>query len=364
MREQWRREQQRARMIKWRKQKKERGASMQQERLRLEKELEHRVLEARMRSDLNPEQSLGDAFRQVTIECAALQRENLALKEAIALQSKFERVLRLEGQEFGAFSSQNSSQDAEETPRHGDEDGWRVSFPNNEPSFHFSPFSKAEFDGILCHSDIAYGERHPCTATVGKILGWTVDYVPLTRNEAGTSFVAHATFTRRLHCSLDVSEMILPRMEKKLWPVLVAPRSWGRVQTGETSVQVLQNFHQDALVIVCNIPGEVNLRYLALAQHSRERRSDGKRVDKYIMTIADSTANTRNRAGARQDVQWILEGGATTVLTEVDESTVDVAYNQWGTCLSEAHGRELYIEWVRFVEKLEQIVSPARLLKL
>lgn len=113
-------------------------------------------------------------------------------------------------------------------------------------------------------------------------------------------------------------------------------------------------------------PGEVNLRYLVLAWHTRQRRSDGKRDDKYILTIGDSQANARNRdvEGPQKDVQWVLEGGICTTITEVDESTIDVVCEQWAGCLSEQHGRELYIDWIRFPVCLEQNVSPARLLCL
>ncbi|KAE9167003.1 hypothetical protein PF004_g28967 [Phytophthora fragariae] len=361
MREQVRREQQWARMKRWRKQKKEKDTGMVQERLRLEKELQRRVHQARLNPDHSPRQSIGNAFRQATLECAALTRENLALKKAIEQQTKFESMLRLVAQEMASHVSDLS---VKETQLHLEgEEGWRVNFPNDEPSFHFSPFSRAEFDRALRESDVAYAERHPCTATVGKILGWTVDCAPLRRNESGTAFVAHATFTRRLHCSLDESQKILPRLDNKLWPVLVTPRSWGHVQTGDTSCQGLQSFHEDAHVMVCNIPGQAtNLRYVALSLLSREVGSDGKRVDKYTMTVAYSDASNRASENPQERVQWIMEGGVYVTITEVDGSTIDVVYDQWAGCLSEMHGRELYIDWIRFPVRLEQSVSPARLL--
>lgn len=48
VREQWRREQQRRRMVRWRQQKKESVVSMIQERRHLEKELQLRLAEARV----------------------------------------------------------------------------------------------------------------------------------------------------------------------------------------------------------------------------------------------------------------------------------------------------------------------------
>ncbi|ETO75210.1 hypothetical protein F444_09172 [Phytophthora nicotianae P1976] len=360
MQEQTRREQQRRRMIRWRKQKKEKKLDMVEERRRLEKELQRRVLEARMAFDELTIRSAAEAYRHVTVERAVLMSENVALKEAIEDKLKVKAQLERETQEF---LDQIRSNEPPVLARR-DDDGWCVQLPNGAPSFYFSPFTWEEFDNILKNNDVVYAERHPCTATVGKILGWTVDYAPLVRNEAGTSFVAHARFTRRLRCSLDKAHRILPHLDKNVWPVLVTPRSWGCAQTGSICYQPLQNFNENALIMVGNIPGEVHLRYIVLARHTREQRPDGKRVDKYIMAIADSEVNFRNRQaeGEQENVKWVLEGGLYMTITEVNENTIDVVFDQWSECLNEMHGRELYIDWIRFPVRIEQYVSPARLL--
>ncbi|KAG3044447.1 hypothetical protein PC122_g24844, partial [Phytophthora cactorum] len=345
MREQIRREQQRRRMIRWRKQKKEKRTDMFEERRRLEKQLQRQVLQARVAFDNVTIRSVAEAHRHVTVERAALMSENVALREAIENKVKVRALMEREAQEF---LDQIRSEESPVREKR-DDDGWRVQFPNGAPSFYFSPFAREEYDCILKNNDVVYAERHPCTATVGKILGWTVDYAPLVRNEAGTSLVAHARFTRRLRCSLDNTDRILPRLDKNVWPVLVTPRSWGCAQADSICYQPLQSFDENALVMVGNIPGEVHLRYLVLARHTREKRSDGKRVDKYILTIGDSEANLRNRQaeGEQENVRWVLEGGTYMTITEVDESTVDVVFDQWAECLSEVHGRELYIDWIR-----------------
>ncbi|KAH7485263.1 uncharacterized protein KRP23_4317 [Phytophthora ramorum] len=360
--EQWRREQQRRRMVKWRRQKKDEMTDMLRERQDLEKKVRLRVNEARVASDVISSQSLGGRYQQVFIECTALQNENLSLREAIEKQHNFNTLAQRDTQELlNQFRPEDSP-----LPPPSDDAGWRVQFPNGSPSFHFTPFTEKEYDDIVNNSDSAYAEHHPCIATVGEIFGWTVDYAPLAPSKTGMSFVAHARFSRRLRCSLDESDRILPHLEKSLWPVLVTPRSWGRDQTGSVCCQTLQSFNENALVMVCNIPGEVNLRYIALARHYRSTRSDGKRVDKYLMTVGNSEANARNREveGPQRDVQWLLEGGMYMTITEVDADTIDVVFDQWSECLSEAHGRELYIDWIRFPVRLEQCVSPSRLLCL
>ncbi|KAH7485265.1 uncharacterized protein KRP23_4319 [Phytophthora ramorum] len=370
MREEWRREQQRRRMVRWRQQKKESVASMLQERRVLEKKLYQRLVEARVSADGVVPRTIDEAFRLSTIELASLERENLVLKDTIRQRMKFENMLDHDTREILAPEKQQTSPPkaltkVKSVPQIAGKTGWSVQFPSGVPSFYFTPFTREEYDSILDNNDSAYAQRHPCTSTVGKILGWTVNYAPLTPNADGT-FMAHARFTRRVCCSLDMAERILPRMDKNLWPVLVTPRSWGRVQSGQTHCQVLQNISKNAHIMVTNIPGEVNLRYIALARHTRGRSPEGRRVDKYVITIGDSAMNTLNREaeGAQEDVEWILEGGTYITITEVDDETIDVEFDQWAGCLSKMHGRELYIDWVRFPFGLEQCVSSVRLLKV
>ncbi|KAE8998302.1 hypothetical protein PR003_g19157 [Phytophthora rubi] len=117
--------------------------------------------------------------------------------------------------------------------------------------------------------------------------------------------------------------------------------------------------------MVCNIPGQVtNLCYLALALHSRETRADGTRVDKYTMTVAYSDASNQASENPQERVQWIMEGGVYVTITEVDGSTIDVVYDQWAGCLSEMHGRELHIDWIRFSVRLEQSFARSASLSL
>ncbi|KAJ8578457.1 hypothetical protein ON010_g753 [Phytophthora cinnamomi] len=337
MREQCRREQQRQRMVRWRQKKKEKVADMVHERRRLEKELQRRVLEARMITDGVTPESFEEAFQLITIEKAALTRDNLVLQERIAENIKFQNMMHNDVEELMKVPCQDSTPTISvvakanaksNAPVLQDEGGWRVFFPNGEPSFHFHPFTREEFDSYVNHDDVVYAEGFPCTASVGKLFGWRVDYAPLALNHDGI-FMAHARFTKRFH---------LPRAS-----------------------ELSQNAH----VMVCNIPGEVNLRYFALAQHTRALRPDGKRVDLYVMTIADSEANARNREaeGSQYNVEWVLTGGTCISVAEVDRGTVDIVYDQWAGCLSEAHGRELYIDWIRFPVGLEQVVSTTKLLE-
>ncbi|GMF65389.1 unnamed protein product [Phytophthora lilii] len=310
MQEESRRDQQRRRMVKWRKQKKEKVADMNHERLRLEKELQLRLVEARAKSDFVVKQSGLNAFRHAMMQSAALKSENLKLQEAIEEHYKFQTWVKREGHDVAPhiFSVEViPGYEKVKSQNHGN-GRWRVFFPNGEPSFYFNPFSRKEFDDNLHRSDVEFAERHACSARIGKILGWTVDYSPRSRDVTGTAFIAHARFSRRIRCALDECEKILLHLDKNLWPVLVAPRSWGRLRVCDICCQVLQSFDETTFVLACNIPGDVNLRYFALTQHTREKKPDGKRVDKYTMTIGDSESNSleREAEGRQEDVKWVL----------------------------------------------------------
>ncbi|GMF40254.1 unnamed protein product [Phytophthora fragariaefolia] len=63
------------------------------------------------------------------------------------------------------------------------------------------------------------------------------------------------------------------------------------------------------------------------------------------------------------DVKWVLEGGICITIFEVDETTIDVEFDQWAGYVSESHGRELYTDCIKFPVGLGQCISPTRLLR-
>ncbi|KAJ8520139.1 hypothetical protein ON010_g17992 [Phytophthora cinnamomi] len=144
-----------------------------------------------------------------------------------------------------------------------------------------------------------------------------------------------------LGTSLETAAAVLLNADAKLWPVVVSASSWGLSQTGEVYCHALQSFSTEARVLVCNIPGNVNFRYIALAQHTSERIPDGKCVGKFSIILADSKENARTREveGPREDVRWVLEGGTHVTITEVGDNVVDVVYDHWAGCASEFYGR-------------------------
>ncbi|RLN91251.1 hypothetical protein BBJ28_00002685 [Nothophytophthora sp. Chile5] len=116
-------------------------------------------------------------------------------------------------------------------------------------------------------------------------------------------------------------------------PLLVTPESWGYVQRGHVSSQVLQTFDEDAHVLVRNIPGQMHLRYINMARRLLGKQADGKRTATYALVIADTEANARSRAAEppQQGVQWVKQGGNYVKFTEVDETTIDIVTDHWAS---------------------------------
>ncbi|KAG2785858.1 hypothetical protein JG687_00000187 [Phytophthora cactorum] len=58
------------------------------------------------------------------------------------------------------------------------------------------------------------------------------------------------------------------------------------------------------------------------------------------MMLVDSDENAWNRKaeGPQEDMQWVFEGGEACTIKEADDNSIDVMYDHWSECLSEAPG--------------------------
>ncbi|KAG6945850.1 hypothetical protein JG688_00016346 [Phytophthora aleatoria] len=86
----------------------------------------------------------------------------------------------------------------------------------------------------------------------------------------------------------------------------------------------------------------------------------------YVMVIPDSKANKRSREAeqSRNEVLWVCEGAAYMTLSQVDDSTLQVTYDNCTGCKDELHARSLLMEWGHEAIRLEQLVTPSRLLAM
>lgn len=84
------------------------------------------------------------------------------------------------------------------------------------------------------------------------------------------------------------------------------------------------------------------------------------------MVIPDSKANKQSREAehSRESVLCVCEGAAYMTLTQIDDSTLEVTYDNSSGCKNELHAQHLLIEWGHETMRWEALVTPSRLLAM
>eukprot|EP00644_Phytophthora_capsici_P008984 jgi/Phyca11/561227/estExt2_Genewise1.C_PHYCAscaffold_60441 len=158
-------------------------------------------------------------------------------------------------------------------------------------------------------------------------------------------------------------------LEATSWPVLTAPELCPCVHRSNSTSIKLQEIDNDTVVIVSDTPEQsrgMNLRYLTMMHRRRSVDNEGRRCITYVMAIPDSKENKRNREAeqSRDRVLWVCEGAAYMTLKQIDNSTLEVSYDNRNGCKNERHAQQLLIEWAHEAIRWEQLVTPSRLLAM
>ncbi|GMF16656.1 unnamed protein product [Phytophthora lilii] len=306
---------------------------------------------------------LGRAVHRLALEGDALRTDNERLREKLL---RYERLKSLTEEgliEVGIVNVYQASKKSQRAPRPGA--GWRVYFPDGEPSFYFFHLSRQEFDAAVKKSYDLFGADPPYIESVGTLLGWKVHNAPLKRDLESNSLVTHARFTIRINCSLDEANKSIVTQDLRSLPLIATPSNWSYNRRDEVCIQVLQEFEKDAYVMVCNVPGRVHCRFLFQFRRLLRILPNGKRSVSFIMRDANSTANKRSRAAEdpQPNVEWLREGGTFLKLTELDDSTIDLSYDHSASCHDEPHAQQLFIGWAQFLCRWSQKTLASKLLQ-
>ncbi|KAG1713252.1 hypothetical protein DVH05_000972 [Phytophthora capsici] len=346
--EKQRRRQHSAAMVVYRKAKKEEQERTRRELYHLEHQLTQLVKSvrksaARSSQDQNVKQTPVEALRSLVAEQEILRNENVALRQEIERHEKFQSVLEIEK----CCKKLPSSQ-------------WRVNFDRDVPAFHFSPFTRDEFDTGMTHFDLELELSASSLSFVGKFLKWNVHRAPLVTSHSGST-VARVRLTKRVRCSLDNFVGMSYEKVKDSSPIIVSPIGFGIHRRHEVATQLLQKFDKDALVFAHHIPGsEVNLRYIYFVRRVQWQLRDGRRKFELSMSIVDSHYR-RDGEGQHENIEWVEEGGVTISLTEMD-GTVDVVCDRWASCQSKLQADYNMVQWAQYASWWEQTVAPDSLL--
>ncbi|OWZ07534.1 hypothetical protein PHMEG_00020059 [Phytophthora megakarya] len=349
-------------MVQFRRKKKAKQEGLREEYNRLQELVKHAATRVKNLAAMNNHgrgtTPTAHTMRDLFVEIEDLRVQNVALRKEIGIHTNYLQVLE------EAAASEDAQEEESILPPSIDElSSWRVRFPSGEPSFHFHPFTRDIFDVTMnsCYASLL--TNPPNVSLGGDFLGWQVRHTTMSSTSEDHPLVAKSRFTKRICSSLLAVDEIMGKEDINTWPVIVTPMSWG-VSLGRASTHILQEFDGNSLVLVRNVQGSVNLRYICFVQRHRWTERGEKRVITYTMTIADSPANRRNRWAEENDdeVQWITEGGAQLAIVEVDDGTVDVVYDHWGGCESALHAQYLFVQWAHYALRWEQMVVPSNLL--
>ncbi|KAG7397087.1 hypothetical protein PHYBOEH_001301 [Phytophthora boehmeriae] len=236
--------------------------------------------------------------------------------------------------------------------------GWRVHFSNGAPSFYFDPFTRDDIDAMVMNCLETNVANPPYVMPAGTLFDWKVSYAPLVRRAQDNELIARAKLTTRAQLSVEDADAMLIHADINSWPFIVTPMDWTPDLRDGVSRQVLQQFNKEAHVMVCDIPGEVRFRYIHTARRSTWVDENGKQTVAFVTVITDSDANRRNRAAEQyqNEVHWVCEGGTIVKFTEVDDTSIEVAYDHWASCQSERHAHQLFAQWGEFSSRWSQTV--------
>ncbi|OWZ21882.1 hypothetical protein PHMEG_0003511 [Phytophthora megakarya] len=300
----------------------------------------------------NSRQPILDILQQLALDRVALANENELIWRKIKNYTKFQHSIFTASLEFTRNSQAANVGDLSTASFLEDEyRKWCVLFPNGEPSFYFHPFTRTEFNSAITRYTDSLSTRPFSVPATGTLFSWTVHHSPLWRRQ-DDKIVASSVFTTRVNCGLEYADAIVTSKSLDSRPLLLTPPKWRNDQRPYVTTLVLQKFDNNSSVMVCNIPGDIHLRYFQLAQRQETvDEESGHRSVEFRAVMADSEANARNRAaeGPMSNVHWSFEGGHSLKLTYVDQGTIDIEYHHWAVIDSELHARHLYIQWAQYV---------------
>eukprot|EP00644_Phytophthora_capsici_P008986 jgi/Phyca11/101936/e_gw1.6.383.1 len=224
------------------------------------------------------------------------------------------------------------------------DNGWWVHFANASPSFYYHPYSREEVYGTVDPLDPEFAAALHPESKVGTFLGWNIS-----RHFCLETLISRVHLSKRVLCSLDRAFKVIVEKEDDLRPLLKTPPGWNFIQRRDVSVQVLQDIDPSTRVMVHDISGCHNVRYVFVARSAQWEIAPAKRKLGLSMMIIDSDANRLSR--------WSY-----CTLTEVNDGVIDVEYRHCAGCSSETHAGVLMAQWVQFLVRWEQIAVRTNLI--
>ncbi|KAL4106527.1 hypothetical protein PRIC1_004578 [Phytophthora ramorum] len=351
-------------MVKFRVRKKEEADHLRSEHRMLERVMKRFLRTLEKEASLKPMHAgIGahcttNRMHELVAETEAVRKQNMALLKVIE-RHKFSHQLFVDRAQL-----ESNTPDSPLLASCGD-DGWWVHFPAGIPSFYYRPLSPAEVEATANPFNASFSTDLPETSLAGNFLGWNVYRELDVLDEASEKeVVSRVRFTKRLRCSIDTAAEVSSLREDELRPLLATPSAWNSNERHKVSSQVLQEVDPECRVMVHNIAGSTNIRYVFLARSAQWKLHGGKRKMAFSMMTNDSKANKMNRDAevVERNVEWLAQGWAYFTITEVADNAIDVVYEQCSRCENESHAGLLMAQWAQVIVRWEQIIVPFNML--
>ncbi|KAG3071790.1 hypothetical protein PI124_g21171 [Phytophthora idaei] len=173
-------------MVQFRLRKKLKETELRTQHGQLEQELQHSLVQYKLHAMEGPHSHEGEVpkvqveLRELIVQTEALRVENSTLRDAVASHNKLQQLIHSEANWL------TKDEDGVLEDR-----GWRVNFAEGQPSFHSRKTTIVQrYDEAMTMTD-ANG-----FVTVGTLLGWKVERVPLVRHNNGKWMVTRVRFSK------------------------------------------------------------------------------------------------------------------------------------------------------------------------
>ncbi|KAK1943041.1 hypothetical protein P3T76_005678 [Phytophthora citrophthora] len=277
-------------MVQFRLRKKLRESSLRMEHAQLEGQMQRCLAALKRAAAKNNENNVDQMEvtkwqQNLVLQADALRFQNQKLQKVVTDNIKLQKVIHAEGERVVQADNSQSLIGGS---------SWLVTFSNQQPPFHFHPFTKKESEEIIQNYDQAMAIGIHDFIEVGTLLGWKADRLPLVLHANGRWMVTRVKFSKQIRCAAGESEATMKSLEAASWPVLTAPELCPCVHRSNSTALKLQEIDKDTVVIVSDTPEQsrgMNLRYLTMMHRRRSVDNEGRRCITYVMAIPDSKAN-------------------------------------------------------------------------
>lgn len=155
--------------------------------------------------------------RRLAIESDALSKENVELRRAFQHHERFWDLARQTILNAAALPRKQALEGGTQRLWQSqlNKSGWRVYFPNSEPSLYYGPYSREEAERVSNPFDPDFRADLPSTFIERSLFGWKVRRALILADHSQTKLqMPYMQYTKRMHPSIERTIKISIKREK------------------------------------------------------------------------------------------------------------------------------------------------------